>query len=432
MSRRLFPLITLVAGTLGLAACTEQLESGAGCPLLCPQPATQLRDTLIEAVVVDSSLAGFPALGFEEFPLLANRGDTLETRVIVRFDSLPATYRRTNPVADSAIVRVDSATLVVRLQYPVPDSLATFTVRAYDVDTALPPASAADTAVATLLPLFRADRLLGSVTFVPKSLTDSTVRIPISAAALLAKIRDSTRLRVGLSLEGSGSLALAGQGSPNTLSLRFRADPDTAAAQPVVVLPRSRTPSTDAVVAAALADYQVVVRRIPPPADATLAVGGVPGSRTYLRFELPRSITDSSFVVRAVLLLSQRANLASVRARDTLRLVPEVLIASADITSLERAVRFTSRTFTINGQVIGLSDVPVVPANSGIVSVEIAPLVAAWSSIRADTVPRALVLRAADEGAGGATALFHSREAAAALRPRLRLTYAPRLEFGLP
>ena len=45
---------------------------------------------------------------------------------------------------------------------------------------------------------------------------------------------------------------------------------------------------------------------------------------------------------------------------------------------------------------------------------------------------RALVLRSAFEGAEIGEIRFFSREAPAALRPRLRLSYIPRTEFGLP
>ena len=432
MSRRIPILIAAVAGTLGLAACTEQLDSGAGCPLLCPQPAIELRDTIIEAVVLDSSFTGYPSIGFEEFPLLVNRGDTLETRVILRFDSLPKTYVRSGP-GDSTIARADSAELRVRLAYPIIDSTRVYTVRAYDVDTAVAENSMADTSVATLLPLFRADRLLGQVSFVPTALTDSLVHIPLDQAALLAKIQGGRRLRIGLALDDGtpGGLRLAGQGAPSPMSIRFRANPDTSVAAPVIVLPRSQTPS-DPLTAAALIDYQIVVRGFLPPTDMTLAVGGLPGRRTYLRFDLPRRITDSTRVVRAALLLMQRPNPRSAQRGDTVRLAPEVLVAGSTITSLERAVRFTSRTFGLGASVAAVAEIAVVPENSGLVTVDIAPLVAAWSVIRADTIPRALVLRATQEGYNGATVLFHSREAAPELRPRLRLTYAPSLEFGLP
>lgn len=427
------------ACALGLAACDEQVDSGAGCPLLCTQDPIDLRDTIIEAVVVDSTFPGQPALGYEQFPLLANRGDTLETRVIVRFDSLPAKYRPPAGTTDSTISRVDSATLNLRLVYPVVDSMVSMTIRAYDVDTLLPATSAADTMVATLAPLFRADRLLGSVTFVPEQLNDSatkgdsTVRVPIAAAALLDKIANGRRLRIGLTIEAgtSASVRLAGQGAANMLSLRFRAHPDTAVG-PIIVTPLSTTPSNESFTAAALADYQILWRGSPLPTDGTLAVGGVPGNRAYLRFELPRRITDSSRVVRAALLLTQRPNPLSANRRDTLSLVPDVLLASENITDIERAIRFVSRTFPLGNQAAAVPELRLVPADSGLRTLEVATLIAAWSLVPEDDMPRALVLRAEDTGRQGGTLLFFSREAPASVRPRLRLTYAPRLEFGLP
>jgi hypothetical protein len=58
-------------------------------------------------------------------------------------------------------------------------------------------------------------------------------------------------------------------------------------------------------------------------------------------------------------------------------------------------------------------------------------LVRAWRSLPSNT-PRALVLRAALEGAQAAEVRFYSIEAPAGLRPRLRLSYVPRTNFGLP
>ena len=47
-------------------------------------------------------------------------------------------------------------------------------------------------------------------------------------------------------------------------------------------------------------------------------------------------------------------------------------------------------------------------------------------------VPRALAFRISREGAASSELRFFSSEAAAGLRPRLRITYFPRKEFALP
>lgn len=440
MSRRLLSLVSALVAILTVSACTERLEGGAACPALCPQPAVELRDTIVDAVVLDSTLRGFPSTGFENGLLLANHGDTLETRVIFRFDSLPSTFRPFGANVDSVIARVDSATLIARVIYPVRDSTVSFTVDAFDVDTVLANTSAADTMVATLAPLFRADRLLGSLDVTANKLADSTLRIPLSSQKLLARITSRSRLRIGLRIRDgrSVSVRLVGEGVPSTLSVRFRVSGDTGV-PPVTVTPASETP-TASFARAPLADFQIVTRGILPPTIGVLAVGGVPGSRTYLRFELPRRITDSSRVVRAALLLTQLPNLASVRRTDSLTISPEVISAGELLTNLQRAVTFTSSTFCrvpaaqcTAATLAGIAPISVVPAEGGVRTIEIAPLVASWVAAARDSAPRALVLRSTGENVVTGTALFYSREAALPIqRPRVRITYAPRLEFGFP
>ena len=57
-----------------IAACSENLESGGSCPLLCPGESSPLQDTIIDAVVLDTSAIGFPTLGYEVNFFLAQPG----------------------------------------------------------------------------------------------------------------------------------------------------------------------------------------------------------------------------------------------------------------------------------------------------------------------------------------------------------------------
>ena len=57
-----------------VVACTEDLESGSSCPLLCPGESAPLKDTIIDAIALDTSATGFPTLGYETNFLLAKRG----------------------------------------------------------------------------------------------------------------------------------------------------------------------------------------------------------------------------------------------------------------------------------------------------------------------------------------------------------------------
>jgi hypothetical protein len=56
----------------------------------------------------------------------------------------------------------------------------------------------------------------------------------------------------------------------------------------------------------------------------------------------------------------------------------------------------------------------------------------AWQAVGPTTLQRAIVLRSAREGASAPSVVFYSTEAAPALRPRLRITYVNKVEFGVP
>ncbi|HVZ77841.1 MAG TPA: hypothetical protein VG818_07665, partial [Gemmatimonadaceae bacterium] len=165
-------LLVAVAAIVGVSACSENLDSSAACPSLCPGQSVTLQDTILPAIAIDSSVPGFPAIGQEPFLLVAGRGDTLETRGIIRFDSLPLVFHRTNAAADSAITAVDSAYIRFQLDTGGVKPGAPVTISLFDVDT-----TAADTVTSALAGLFRPDRFLGSATFAPESLVDS-IKVP--------------------------------------------------------------------------------------------------------------------------------------------------------------------------------------------------------------------------------------------------------------
>ena len=161
-------------------------------PILCPGKKVESAHTLVAAVVLDTVLSSYPPLGREPTLLLASRGDTLETRIIIRYDTLPTTYSIPNTPTPAPIELVRNAKVKIRLQFPPLNPTQSVTIDAYDVDTAAADA-AADTAAATMLPLFRPDRFLGSVTFTATQIAeqrdpaDSSLRSDV--CVILAKIR---------------------------------------------------------------------------------------------------------------------------------------------------------------------------------------------------------------------------------------------------
>ena len=212
MIRRLsrIPLLMLLAVPISMVigACSEDLETGTTCPLLCPGQEILVRDTVIvPAYVFDSTLTGFPSQGLEAALLLSARGDTVDVRAVIRFDALPRTFIPVGSTTTQPINFVDSAFLSIRVRasgLPLP---LRFFIDAYDVyDPTL-----ADTALLAQAALFVPARLLGTVQFDSATFNDSLrVRIPLDTGKLLAIIsNDSQPLRIGLRIRQPAGWAAA-------------------------------------------------------------------------------------------------------------------------------------------------------------------------------------------------------------------------------
>ena len=419
-------MLTSFAAAVLVAACGEKLESGAGCPIVCPTPNVQLKDTTVEAIAIDSSLAGFPSIGEEEPLLLASRGDTLDTRVIFRFDSIGKTYPHPSAPADSFVNHIDSATIRIVLDTNtvagVPGLPTTpVTVEMYDVDGA-----ASDTVAADLLPLFTPNRLIGSKTFLPDSLAKDTLLLPVAPATVLSKITSGSRLRVGLRLVSSASTQLRIQASTvSGAKLRFKPASDTAVT--VSLLSQTPTDSTLSQLRTDLEDYVITAKNLAPRQSNTIAIGGFPAYRTYMRFDLPSRIVDSSTVVRATLYLTQFPMPNSPNAHDSLGIYPFAITAGTVLTDIPRLMRLVSVNTSL-----ATDSLRVVPSDSGARRMELVGIVRVWKNTKAEQTQRALVLVAGSEGSKPAIAAFFSSEAGSALRPRLQLTYVPRVTLGLP
>jgi hypothetical protein len=414
-------LVSAFTAAVLLVACSDKLTAGSACPDLCSQEEIAVRDTVISAIEVDTSIVGFPTIGSENFLLLASLGDTLDTRVVVRYDTLPTTYRNVTAAADSNIVRVDSARLNVRIVAPSAQPAAPFTVEAYNVDT-----TAADTAAAPILALFRPDRFLGSRTFQASDSIKDTLKVPIRNDVVLRAILNGTHLRVGLRVISSISTQLkltsAGLGTPTTLSFRVTADTATA---PIVVSPESRTPADPGFLKTPLEDYLVVAKGDVSTPPQRIVVGGLPASRAYFRFKIPPRIIDSSTVVRASLLLTQAPNPQSPGAKDTLTLRVVPVLASTRITDVEHALGFLSGA--------NVDTLRVVPKDSGDKRIEMVNIVRSWKGSDTTLTPQAIAILANLESELASRVYFFSSTASqSTVRPRLQITYVPHVTLGLP
>jgi hypothetical protein len=422
--RRAWSVLALAVAAAALGACNEHIDAGSACPSLCPGLAVPLRDTVFSPILdLDSTLVGFPALGTEAGIPLAARGDTLDVRGVIRFDSLSKTFA---PPSDTVrpVTRADTAILRIRLnltQSRLPD---TVTFLAYDVDT-----TAADEDLGAVLALFRPDRLLSSRKVARADITDSLV-FPLSSDMLVAKITSGANLRIGLRLIGSGPVSLRVHTIETGLpaQVRYYVSSDTAVHQ-IVEQPFSKTPVEPLLLASDYRDYAVVARNtLPSAGPLAFSTGGVPARRAYLRFAVPQWLLDSTTtIVRATLQLTQ-VPMRGFDQNDSVTVIGQAVAATPLISDLYR-----SSQILVPPGLFVTDSIHVAPADSGRRSLELNSLLTMWKSQTGLAAPqRAIVLIMKEEGLHGAEVRFFNSRAAAAVRPRLSVSFISRIEFGVP
>ena len=427
MPKRLTVVFAAVSVIAAASACTEDYQGGAGCPVLCPESGFEIvSETLAAVIALDTTLRGYPLPGEESQLTLLQRfgtGDTVITAGIVRFDFIPTMI----PVGtndSTPVAKLDSVFL--RLATGALDSLSgrdtlkqvPVTIEVYDVDT-----TASDFDTAAVRARFRSNTLIGTYAVRRDSLPDS-VFVNLDTAAVRARVQ-AGRLRVGLRIRSGSSMQVpirsAEGGGP--LYLRFRARSAAGDTVTRTVSPASVSSGVEGDVPL-LHDYVIALRGTPPPPPQVLAVGGVPAQRIYMRLALPARLVDSVTVIRAALVMTQ----TPVRGRgdDTVRATVQANI------SIATPVVDPGRAALLVRAVPGLTERARTPQDSGIVRFELAGTVPFWRATPEDEMPRALVLRSSREGHFHSEFHFFSSEAPADVRPRLEISYVPRVDFSLP
>lgn len=424
MDTRRILVLGCFAAIVAAVACRDDLTTGVACPSLCPGSTVNVRDTILDAVTLDTGVRGYPPVGTEPYILLANRPG-LDTRGVIRFDTLPAKFTRGG--IDSSITQVDSAHLLLVVDRARSRYQAPITLTLYDVDT-----TALDTDMDAIKALFRDDRRIGVATFDSAAIKD-TLRVALDSAPLLDKIKNGKRLRIGLQVTSPNPVVLrvysrdAGSWIPGVdvqAQVSYDPHPDTAV-RPIPVGPESRTPTESPTLRVDLTDYFVVFQAAEGGAPNDLTVGGLPGERAFMRFNVPSFILDSSTILRATLFLTQKPNRASAIA-DTIVIYPRLVTASETVTDVARAAELiTPPGFSFDSLTLSTAD-------SGLRSIEIVNALLRWGFFTAQKAQRAVVLTASLEGSLPGEVLFYSTEAPAALRPRLRVSYSPRTNFAVP
>lgn len=431
-SRWFFLLALPLVAALG--ACTQDLQTGGTCPVLCPGQDLVIRDTVLEGtIVLDTNLVGFPFQGSEDPLLLAAWTDTLDVRVVARFDSLTREFQQINNAAPTPIQQIDSAYVTLLLSASELPTPSQWFIDAYDVYDA----AVDDTIPAQTVPLFTPARLIGTYQG-DTAFTDTLrIRVPLDTAVVRAVLATpGRRLRVGFQVRAAERVQLrvspteVGNGPSLTYvaaSVDTVPDPDTLVLTSFTSSANSLTPPIPPALARDIADFHIVVQAPDQVTPNTFTVGGLPGSRVYLRFDLPAWLTDSIVVLRAQLQLVQDSVSGAV-ADDSLQLDGHLVVANTEALSLHRAATLLSPAETF------VASKYLTPSASDTVWLNINTLMRQWSSANpTQAQPTAIILRSRLEGGTAGALRFHSTAAAdPALRPKLVITYTPGAVLGQP
>jgi hypothetical protein len=411
-----------VLAALGLTACSEKLDSTGGCPTVCGDQTSDVINETFEAVVFDTTVAGTVGLGTESLMLLASRGDTVDTRAIIRFDTLPS--RRRSSSTDTSTVPIDfidSVRLLIRFDSSGGRVTDPVIVSLYNVETA-----GDDTSVAALEPLFTPSRLIAQDTFTNGRLIDSVYIKIDSTDFVLNQMMTGGRLRIGVQVTSTAPVMVRAYSTESGYepTMLMRVSPDTSL-PPISFFPRPRSNVENVLSALNLVDFTLIVRGNPPVPAGALAVGGLPAKRTYFRFNIPQRLIDSSIVIRATLLLTQIGN-TGADAADTMRIQPYIVVAGPAVTDPTRAAQLTA------SGMYPLASAIATPQDGGVREIELAPAFRVWQLQSEADLPRAITIGATLEGRSPQQLLFYDNSATPELRPKLRVSYTNRTRIGTP
>ena len=378
------------------SGCSENLTTPGDCPGNCPADHLEVRDTLISAER-DSTYNGFVTASQGTRLLLSDGFNGMQSIGVVRFarslDSL--SYLDTLRAATR-----DSVSLSVTIQGR--DSTVTgLTLDVYR----LPPEPSLDstTTYSEVAGLLTDDRRLGTIA-IPDKQTSGRLQLKFSGAELV-KLEftpaDSNVLRLAYQLHSPTPTGLAvgaggaGVNGPQFVTWMHATLPDTVVMQqvPRIVLFN-----------ATLGDSPDVT-----PAPDFLTVGGIPSSRSILRFSVPPLLTDSSQIVRATLVLVPSEPLRGLPGDSTL----------LDVRGIFSDLGPKSPRIETNEVLIVTHLLEAGSADS--LFIDVTPIARLWDS--AAGIPPALILALTPEAATFGLARFGSSRVPGFV-PALFITYA--------
>jgi hypothetical protein len=410
--------LAFVGAVLVAAACVERVAAPGRCPSFCPSGQITIVDTLLAGSISgDSAFRGY-VLAYQSSVMLASDTPLVDGRPIFRINGLGA--RRVITASDTttgAILGADSARLQISITRR-DSSMRNLSLRFYrlpiTIDTstrfadligpfAAPPVHTLN--VDTLLAQpGRKDSVTGDSVVADDTVSHQLVlSLKLDSAAARYLAADSGTVAYGLRIAADSFASIAiGKGSLGPV-LQWYLRVDSAGTSV------ARTPGSLGVAFASFVHD-------PPPAprDSTLAVGGVPSARSILRVAFPRSLRDSTQIIRA-----------------TLFLLPAVPARGAPADSFVVEVRSVLADFGAKSPIDPrLGDTTVIhPGATDTLAVEVTNLLQLWAAD--STLPTTLMLRARAEVQSFGEVRFYP-SIAQAFRPALEVTFVRRFPFGVP
>jgi len=412
MARR----VTLIGGVLLAAACVERVSAPGDCPAFCPSGQIEIVDTVLTSIISrDSTFRGYVTALSAPLLLAADLPGFVDGRAIFRINGFG--QRLIVSTADTgAILGADSARLqltVARRDTGAHNLSLAFYRLPITVDSTTTFAGLAGPFTDSLVKRVNIDTLLARPGHKDTLTGDSVVVDTVNNVLVLALKFDTAAARyvgtdsgtvaygVRVSADSLASIAI----TRSTLSWQWYLRVDS------IGTPVARKPG---VLGAAFSSF--VFDPPPPPPDSTLAVGGVPSARSFLRVAFPHFIRDSSQIIRGTLTL---VPVAPVQGAPSDSFVVEAHTVFTDVGAKSPIIVDATRTDT--------AIIHIGPRDTA--QIEVTNLLQFWASdtTRATT----LVLRAKQEAASFSLIRFYP-SVAQAFRPALRITFVRRFPFGAP
>ncbi len=395
MARRPVLLSGVCVAAFAALACEQTITAPGACPEFCPTAQIQMVDTLLTDVIEqDTSFQGYvPAHAAIAMQVATGGGQ--ESRALIRFlrfgDVVPITTTATAPVVERDSFRLD---LIVSRWSADVSGLG---ITVYRIPISIDSLTTFD----AVAPFFDDSLIVGVV---PVAEPDSTGRDTIStvlpADAFPTFVEDARQITIGLAIRSA---------TPRFATLGTNDGVRGAGITRFV-----KADSAGQLSAASdfrAADFDTFVHTDPaPPQPATLTVGGTPSTRSFMRFNIPSFVIDSSEVLGAKLQLVPVEPVLGAPG-DTFNLIANALGADFGPKS--------PLLIALDSSAIGVG---VAVGTSDTISLDITSILRRWQNNPNQV--RTLVLRLRTEAATLAELRVGSSQRVGAT-PSMRVTYVP-------